>query len=133
MTRNNERNERIPLAEWLAAGVGALLILATAGWLVVDLVRASAAPPAITLRIESTTASASSYVVSISAHNTGGETAAGVRIEGELLDAGTNVIERSEATLDYLPRQSIRKLGLFFENDPAQYRLELRATGYRAP
>lgn len=133
MTRASDKNGRIPLAEWIVAGLGAVLVLATVGWLMVDLVRDTPAPPVIKLRVDSIARTQNSYVARISASNEGGETAAAARIEGALLDANADVIERSEVTLDYLPRQSQRELGLIFQHDPAQYRLQLRATGYRAP
>lgn len=53
-------------------------------------------------------------------------------IEGQL-NRGGSTVETSEILLDYLPSSSSRRGGLYFRNDPADYELVLRASGYRDP
>lgn len=41
--------------------------------------------------------------------------------------------ETAEANFDFIPDHSARRGGLFFESDPRQRRLSLRAEGYVEP
>jgi uncharacterized protein (TIGR02588 family) len=43
------------------------------------------------------------------------------------------MIESSTSTIDYLPGESQRGGGLFFEHDPQTLRLVLRPLGYEEP
>ena len=70
------------------------------------------------------------YVVDVVASNTGGETAAQVVIEGELIGGSP---EWREATIDYLPAGSERRAGLVFGADPRTHGLKLRAKGFVEP
>jgi uncharacterized protein (TIGR02588 family) len=64
--------------------------------------------------------------------NEGGTTAAGLTVEGELRD-GTESVETSDSTIDYVPSHSERQGGLFFTLDPGEYEVQLRAKGYEMP
>ena len=53
-------------------------------------------------------------------------------MEGELRE-GTESVETSNTTIEYVPAHSERKGGLFFTSDPRQYVLRLQAKGYEKP
>jgi uncharacterized protein (TIGR02588 family) len=42
-------------------------------------------------------------------------------------------VERSEATIDFVPARSSRHGGLVFKNDPRRYRMEVRPVGFDRP
>jgi len=118
--------------EWVIAAMGGALVAATLAYLVICAMAEPPRPPAVTLSVTSVTTTPGGYLVSFRAENTGGQTAAGLQITGELRD-GEVVVESREATLDYLPQQSERRGGLFFTHDPAAHEVSLRAHGYADP
>ena len=118
--------------EWVAAAVSTALVLAVVGYLLYDAVARPRTPPSIRVAADTVLQSEGLWLVEFHATNGGHETAAGVKIEGELMQADSSV-ESSEAVLDYVPGRSVRRGGLFFRNDPRAYRLELRAHGYQEP
>jgi uncharacterized protein (TIGR02588 family) len=118
--------------EGVAAAVSALLVLWVVGYLLYDAVARPRTPPAITVQADTVLRSGGLWLVEFSARNGGHNTAATVKIEGELKE-GEETVEASEAVLDYVPGESVRHGGLFFRADPRAYRLELRAHGYQAP
>ena len=118
--------------EWVAAALSAVLVIATVGTLAYDAVGEPSGPPLVEVRVERTVATGSGYLVEFRATNRGYSTAAGVVVEGELRgDSGS--VERSQATLDYVPAEGSRQGGLFFSRDPARYLLEVRPLGYTRP
>ncbi|HEX2210823.1 MAG TPA: TIGR02588 family protein [Longimicrobium sp.] len=118
--------------EWVAAAVSTALVLAVVGYLLYDAVGRPRTPPAVVVAADGVLHSGGVWLVEFRATNRGYETAAAVRIEGELM-RGDSAVETSEAVLDYVPGRSVRYGGLFFRNDPRAYRLELRALGYQEP
>ena len=123
----------IPIAEWVVAAIGGLLVFGALGALLTDTIDNEIAAPAITLDVDTIIATGNNYVVKVTAKNGGGETAAGVVIEGVLSHPDGVPVERSELVLDYLPRRSTRMAGLIYRNDPRAYSLSLRAVGYQVP
>ncbi len=119
-----------PWLEWAAAAVGLVLVLAAVFVIGREAVAGKPGPPQITVRAERVTETPSGFVVDVVATNSGGETAAAVVIEGELI-GGTP--EWREATLDYLPAGSERRAGLVFGSDPRTHGLKLRAKGFVEP
>jgi uncharacterized protein (TIGR02588 family) len=118
--------------EWVAAAVSTALVLAVVGYLLYDAVARPRTPPAVEVRADTVLRSGGLWLVEFSAHNRGHGTAAAVKIEGELME-GDSAVEASDAVLDYVPGESVRRGGLFFRADPRAYRLELRAHGYQEP
>ncbi len=130
---NTARHHKPSLWEWTAAGLGAAMTLAAIGFMVYEAV--SAAPdaiPVITARVERIVAHRSGYVVEFRATNDGDATAAQVLVQGELR-GNTGTVERSEATIDFVPARSWRRGGLVFKNDPRGYRMEVRPVGFDRP
>lgn len=118
--------------EWVAAAVSTALVLAVVGYLLYDAVARPRTPPSIQVAADTVLRSGDLWLVEFRAANDGHETAAAVKIEGELM-RGDSSVEASEAVLDYVPGRSVRHGGLFFRQDPRAYRLELRAHGYQEP
>lgn len=120
-------------SEWFIAVVGAAVTLATIGFLVYEgITDPPGGAPDLTVEADSLTAQGSKWVVRIQARNAGSETAASVRIVGELR-SDSGVVETSEMTLDYVPEESSRTGALVFTHDPSGLDLEVRPTGYERP
>jgi uncharacterized protein (TIGR02588 family) len=122
----------IPPLEWLVAGLGALLVAGTIGYLTAQALWRDTTPPDVRLVAEPARALEGGWLVRFRAFNQGGEPAAELLIEGELRGPDGSV-ETSEATLDYLAPGSQREGGLLFSRDPRRFELALRAKGYARP
>lgn len=118
--------------EAIAASIGAALALATIGVIVWDGIADAGRPALITLNAGAVHEHAQGFVVEIVAKNSGDETAAELLVEGELRQ-GSETLETSEATFDYVPSRSSRRGALYFSADPREHELELRPKGYREP
>lgn len=118
--------------EWVAAAVGTLLVLGTVAFMLHEAFTGARTPPAVAVTVDSVFPQESGFLVRIRAENTGGETAAGLLVEGELR-SDTGTVETSEATIDYLPAGGKRFGGLFFEEDPRSNALTVRPKGYDRP
>lgn len=130
--QNTQERERPPRSEWVAAGFGLLIVLAVLGVLGYQALGAGESPPDIVNRVVALRPVSGGYLVQVEVRNRGGETTAGLTLEGTLKE-GERDLETSEATLDYVPGRSTREAGLFFTENPQRYRLELRALGYQEP
>lgn len=131
--QGRKRSSQPPLLEWISAGVGLLLTLAVLGALTWEgLAGSNGTPPAVEATISRITPVRAGYVVEIELRNRSSATAAAVEIEGELTRSdGTTAT--STATVDYVPGESTRNAGLFFEDDPRRHRVEVRALGFAEP
>jgi uncharacterized protein (TIGR02588 family) len=119
--------------EWISAAIGAVVTLATIGYLVYEGVsRPSDRSPRLIVAVESIVPEGDGWAVRIEARNAGTATAAAVRIVGELR-ADSGVVETSEVTLDYVPEASSRTGALLFTRDPSGLELTVRPTGYELP
>ncbi len=121
-----------PLLEWMAGGLGLLLVLLTAGVVGHEALFGDPSPPAITVEARQVHAVKDGWLVEIEVINSGGSPAAQVAVEGELILAGKDP-EMAEASFDYVPDHSRRRGGLFFADDPRGGQLSLRAKGYVEP
>jgi len=121
-----------PLVEWLAAAVGLILVVATLVLIASEALMADPSPPQVEVRAVEIRSSGPGFLVVVEARNVGGSPAAGVLVEGEL-ERGDAPPETAEANFDFIPDHSARRGGLFFQTDPRQGRLALRAKGYSEP
>lgn len=128
---SGKRDRTSPL-EWVVAGISTLLVLGAVTFLLYGALGSPETPPLITLEVESVLPVGGSYLLEFRAHNRGGETAAGLVVEGEIR-SDTGVVEKSQVTVDYVPARGSRKGGLFFTRDPRAGRLEIRPLGYSRP
>lgn len=129
--QQSERDQISP-AEWAVAVFGALIVIALIGFLVYDALRDENQPPLLETSIVSIEPSGGAYLVEFLVQNSGDATAAGVTIEAELRD-GSAALETHTTTLDYVPAHSRRAGGVLFARNPAEFDLEVRATGYQNP
>lgn len=130
--RGAGRDERPSVWEWVTAAAGTLLVLGTVGLMLVEALRGESTPPDVVVSVDRVQAVTGGFRVEFRAENRGGETAAGVKVEGEVRGGGGET-ETSEMTLDFLPAKATRRGGLFFRDDPRGSRLTLRASGYSEP
>ena len=121
-----------PLSEWIVAALGLLLVSGAIGFLVYKAIKEENSPPNLSVSVESISPAEKGFLVKFRIKNAGDQTAADVKIEGEL-KSGEQTIEKSEMTVTYSPSHSEREGGLFFTKDPQQYQLELRPKGYEKP
>lgn len=118
--------------EWLTAAVSTILVLGVIGFMGYQALSTPDVPPLIAIEMDSVMVGGQGYLVEFRARNSGQRTAASLLVEGELR-ADTGLVEKSEATIDYVPAQGHRRGGLYFSNDPRRYRLEIRPKGYDRP
>jgi uncharacterized protein (TIGR02588 family) len=130
--KSNAQRRGIPQSEWMAAGIGAALVLASIAILVHSAATSHDSPPRLSLRVASIEPAGEQFLVRIALDNQGDSTAAEARIEAELRQHGA-VVERSETIVDFVPPKSKRQAGVFFRRDPRAFELTLRASGYREP
>ena len=122
----------IPSAEWAAAAVGLMIVLAVLAFLLIEAVRGSESPPNIRINVLGVEAQEGGYLVRLQVANKGGSTAGQLVVEGTV-KPHNGEIQRSQVTLDYVPAHSVRGAGLFFTSDPIKARLEVRASGFQDP
>jgi len=122
----------IPFTEWAAAIVGLVLVCGAIAFLLYKGVARDGVPPNISVEPESVVQVTGGYLVTIRAVNRGDFTAAAVTVEGALHGA-SGVAETSDMTFQFLPPNSQRKGGLFFEKNPRDFELKLRPKGYEVP
>lgn len=133
MAQDRGKTAREPLLEWVSAGIGLVLTLAIVALIGREALNGETAqPPAIEVVAGRVTPIQAGFVVEVTALNRSGGTAAGVEVEGALM-SGTDEVETSGLTFDYVPGHAQRRGGLFFTQDPRRHRLQLRALGYQAP
>ena len=118
--------------EWVAGAVGLVLVLGAIGFITYNALSTDPSVPAVTVEHVGTERTRGGYVVEFRARNSGPSTAASLTISGKLYD-GSDEIEASEVTLDYLPPRGERQGGLIFQADPAGHELRLEAEGYVDP
>ncbi|SCY57602.1 hypothetical protein [Microvirga guangxiensis] len=122
--------QQVPWLEWLAAGIGSLLVLGVftvIGWQALN----GSTPPAITVTVDTVAPVEGGYRILFRALNRADEAAAQVEIAGTVSTDGGEEVSR--VVLDYVPGHSERHGGLFFTRDPRGGSLAVRATGFVAP
>ncbi|AWU95238.1 TIGR02588 family protein [Azospirillum ramasamyi] len=128
-----ERTAPTSPLEWVAAGIGALLIAAMIVYMVQYGLREHAEVPGrIDFTVTETQAGSHGHTVRFQIRNRTAATAATLRVRGELR-SGDRVVETSEVEFDYLPPYSERFGGLIFQRDPARFELRIFPTGYSEP
>ena len=124
--------ERTPLAEWTAAGIGALLTLGVIGYSLWEGLSGRPGPPVLQVEAQAPVDVPGGHVVPLVVRNDSHATAAAVEVRGLLEQAGQAVEER-RATFAYVPGSGEARGGLVFERDPAAFTLRVSAEGYEEP
>lgn len=133
MANPNQLTAKTPALEWIAAGIGLILLallLAIVGRDAFS--RPTDKPAAVSIELGKPSRAASGYVIPFAAVNRGGGDAAELYIEGQLVE-GERVIETSWAVIDYVPGSGRADGGLFFLRDPKGLTVHARPLGYQAP
>ncbi len=130
--RAGQPRAHTPLLEWLVAGLGAGLVLATLGFLIQHSQTRDQTPPAVRVEPAAAVPVATGFLVAFTAYNDGDTPAAQIPIEGVLVGAA-GPAERAEITLDLLPARSEMTGGLFFSRAPEAGELTVRALGFTEP
>jgi uncharacterized protein (TIGR02588 family) len=131
-SQNQQEKEAIPIWEWIVAAVGLLLVSGVIGFLLYEAFTGSRLPPDVKVSVNSVVQTGNGFLVRVTAVNEGGMTGEGVIVEAELR-SGTELMERSWTTVDYLPPRSEKKAGLFFVRDPRQFDIRVRSLGFEEP
>lgn len=118
--------------EWVAAMVGAVLFAAMIGYMAYIGLNQVEGTPSIEVRTTPPVRQGDVFHVGFTAINSGGATATGLIVRATLMQ-GEQQVESRDVTVDYLPTQSNRSGGFFFEHDPAEYKLAVTATAYLDP
>lgn len=118
--------------EWVLAGVGLLLLVASVGYLLYYQWSSSDAPPDPAIEVIAVHRQQGRFLVRVRVTNRSHTTAADLRVTGELRQ-GDAVVERSETEFPYLAAESSHEGGLFFTHDPRTLRLELGVESYQVP
>jgi|SRR5918994_1236173 uncharacterized protein (TIGR02588 family) len=130
--KKGQKLDTAPLWMWAIGLLGLVLIIGSIGFALYEAAVGDSSPPNVTVELEGIIPVQNGFLVEFRVLNEGGTTAAGLTVEGELRN-GTEIVETSDTTIEYLPSRSERTGGLFFAQDPGQYELELRAKGYETP
>jgi len=121
-----------PFWEWVAAGVGLLLLLASMGYLLADSLAARDEPPRPAIQVRGVEPRQGQYAVRLRVRNEGRAAAAALRVTGEL-KRGEEVVESTEIEIDFLPGRSEREATLLFAQDPRTLQLVLSPRSYVKP
>lgn len=121
-----------PSWEWVAAGVGLLLVAAGIGVLAYYAWTGKSDRPQPQVQVVAIERQPAGWLVAIRIHNRAQATAAALRLTGQLRQ-GPDVVEERELELQYLPGGSSREGGLFFSRDPRLHRLEWAFESYEQP
>src|SRR5688572_8871676 len=97
--------DETPPLEWAVAALGVVIVATALAFLIYEGVAGDRSAPDIRIEIKETAPIRNGYRVRFEATNEGGEAAANVVIEGELVE-GEKSLETSEASIGYLPAHS---------------------------
>jgi len=130
--RATKKHPSPPLWEWILAAIGAVLILSALGTVLYHAATEVETPAAFEIKVVSESKVGESYVVNFRLTNNGTHTAAALNVEGALT-RGSEEIEKSTASITYVPPGSEREGALFFTKNPNDNDLAIRVTGYEKP
>ncbi|HMP62330.1 MAG TPA: hypothetical protein PKA17_04430 [Phenylobacterium sp.] len=118
--------------EWGVALAGLVVVAGAVIYLLAYAALGAQGPPLMSLAKVSAAPMGEAYALRFEARNDGGATAANVQLSAELTLDGA-VVERAQATLDYLPRNGRREGAFVFTRDPQAYEVRLRIESYAEP
>jgi uncharacterized protein (TIGR02588 family) len=128
----SSQGDDIPLIEWIVGIIGAVFVIGTIMFLVIETLNDAGNPPELLITVGTITPGQDGYHVDLIVRNNSDLSAQAVVIEGTLTRDGESV-ETSQVTFDYVAAQSETPGGLFFTENPAQLELEVRPLGYQLP
>ena len=128
----NVAETETPALEWLTAVIGFVLVAGTIGFLLFDAFTEKDTPPQITVEAKEIIQMEKGFLVKFELENKGDNHASEVEVEGKLMQ-GEKEKESSSVAIGYAPSHSKRMGGLYFTENPREYKLELRVPGYNEP
>lgn len=130
MSNDQQQSDRTPASEWALGVVGALVAVGLLTFLTYQgLVRDI--PPRLDVVVLEVHETPSGFLTSLRVENSGGQTASGAHVTGEITQGGV-VVSTAETTISYVPPSSRREATLIFSEDPRDQEnsLEVVVTGY---
>jgi uncharacterized protein (TIGR02588 family) len=124
--------EREPLWQWGIGAAGGVLVLATLAYMAYESIAIRETLPQIALEVETVNKSGHGFLAMVVVSNSGGSTAAQLRVEATLMRDG-RAIETGELTFPYVPARSHRRGGLYLTQEPGPGELKLRAVSFLEP
>jgi uncharacterized protein (TIGR02588 family) len=121
-----------PFWEWVVAGIGLLLLLATLVYLTYHAVAVPMTEPRPAIELVGVEPQGQQFLVRIRVRNEGRTTAQALRVAGQL-KRQDEVVETSELEFAYVPAESSREAALLFRHDPRTLQLELQPRSYQKP
>lgn len=129
--RKSAPEDEISTLQWIASGLGLLVVIGAFGLILYD-VFVPDAPPNLKVHMTRIVPLAGRYLVEVTVSNDGGSTAASVAVQGTLYK-GDKTFETASTTYDYVPAYSEAAGGMFFTYDPRAYKFKLEANAYQEP
>ncbi len=123
---------KTPALELLTAAIGFILVTGTIGFLLFDAVTEQDTPPQIIVEAKEIVPQQNGFLVKFEVENKGDNHASEVEVEGKLMQGETEK-ETSSVAIGYSPSHSKKSGGLYFTENPRDYKLELRVPGYNEP
>ena len=122
------------MSRWEASTgiLGGLLVVSVIGFFFWQAFTTPSQPPSLQVTVVDVAPAEAGHRVHLLVRNSGGSTASGVVVEGTLLQDGQTV-EKSQATIDYVPLESTAEATLLFSKEPDRYELRLRPVAYSEP
>ena len=118
--------------EWTVFALGLVLVLATLGFLALQVVKSEAGPPDIVVRLGDPLPTRNGYLVPVRVSNIGRSTAEDVKIP-VVLELPNGEREEAELDLAFLPRDSRREGYVSFREDPGRGTLAVGAIAFEVP
>ncbi|GAB1420370.1 TIGR02588 family protein [Anaerolineales bacterium] len=131
-TDSKKQAHAISKLEWAVSAIGALLFLALLTYLIYDVIQDEHQPPQLSVSIQSIQQTENGFLVQFQVYNAGDRTADSVTIAASLRDQ-TGLAETYTTTIDYVPPASHREGGFIFQQNPADFDLQIIPTGYQTP
>ncbi len=121
------QQEKIPLPEWIVAGIGVALVLLALSFLTYKALFLGTGDPEIHFKITDIASQQSGGLVLAEVSNSGGKTITAFQI------IGTSGSEEHTVVIDFLPARSSRKFGMFFSSLPTKDEVTFTPGGYQEP
>lgn len=132
MSNQDNRKTQTPALEWFFAAIGLILVVGIIGFLIYEITTDEGKPAELNLKIEEVIPNGNGFLVKFALENMGDETAAGITVEGEI-KKGTESVEKSDVTVNYVPSHSEKKGRMLFSEDPRKFEFKIRAKGFNNP
>jgi uncharacterized protein (TIGR02588 family) len=132
MPARRRKGQEIPPLEWIAGGLGVLVVAATLAFIALESYRGESDGPDLQAEVDSVNAGSGGYEVGVIVRNAGRTAARGVIVEGMSSD-GRGRESRVQAELDYVPGLSQERATLIFPDRPDRAAVRVRIVSFTTP